>query len=140
MAGGRPTKYSKKILVQTIDYIENYQCYKHNAIPSIAGLALHLDLSRDTIYAWKDSVDEDGKLKHAEFSYIIEKLMSTQEQALMHGGLRGTFNPTISKLILSKHGYVDKQELTGNDGNPLEVRTWTTTIVDPESEGDEDAA
>ena len=42
-----------------------------------------------------------------------------QERFLVEGGVSGSYNPMISKLILTKHGYADKQEVTGADGKDL---------------------
>jgi hypothetical protein len=38
--------------------------------------------------------------------------------------VKGIYNATITKLMLSKHDYIDtnKQELTGKDGGPLEIQ------------------
>jgi hypothetical protein len=33
-----------------------------------------------------------------------------QERTLLNGGLGKDFNPVITKLVLGKHGYSDKQE------------------------------
>jgi hypothetical protein len=37
----------------------------------------------------------------------------------------------MAKLMLTKHGYSDKQELTGNEGGPIELDThWTIEVVE----------
>lgn len=109
MPVGRPTKYNEEILEKTRDYIENYADVG-DMIPSIAGLSVVLGVSRETIYDW--SKQEEKKA----FSDILQKLLSTQERVLFNNGLNGTFNSNICKLALGKHGYSDKQELTGADG------------------------
>lgn len=78
---------------------ERYKCN----LPSIEGLALHLEIHRSTVYDWQK--------KYPEFSDIIETLLQKQAQLLINSGLEGTYNPTISKVILTKHGYTDKQEI-----------------------------
>jgi len=93
------------------EYINGgYKSHGH-AIPSIAGLSLVLGVTRGTIREWAKNVDE--------FSTIVEQLLAKQEQELVSNGLAGTFNPSISKLILTKHGYSDKieQEISGNGIN-----------------------
>lgn len=109
----RPTDYSEEILTKTQDYLENYEQHG-DAIPSIAGLAIHLNLSRTTIYDWASQ--EDKK----EFSYILENILSQQEKTLISKGLKGEFNSSITKLALGKHGYTDKQDVT-SDGKPLSL-------------------
>lgn len=72
-------------------------------IPSIAGLACYLGVARETIYDWRD--------KDTEFSDIVKGILAMQERQLLNGGLSGDYNATISKLVLSKHGYTDKAEV-----------------------------
>lgn len=118
--GGRPSKYTRALLDTTVDYLTNWKAQGHK-VPSIAGLAQLLDCDRETIHRW--SKDETKP----EFSNIINKLMSYQELALVDNGLDGTYNPTVTKLMLSKHGYSDsdnKQGVTVNvviNDKPVEV-------------------
>ena len=83
-------------------------------LPSVAGLAGYLKVGRNTIYDWASQEDK------TEFSNIIELILSEQEQRLTSNGISGEYNSVIAKLLMTKHGYSDKQELTGKDGNPLE--------------------
>jgi hypothetical protein len=50
---------------------------------------------------------------------------------LIDGGLIGDFNPTITKLMLTKHGYSDKQEVDNksSDGSMTPKVTLTTEQV-----------
>jgi hypothetical protein len=73
-------------------------------IPSIEWLANHLELHRDTIHQWEK---EEGK---EDFSDILRELRNEQAKRLINNGLSGAYNPTIAKLILSKHWYVEKTE------------------------------
>jgi len=135
---GRPPKYNKETSVEAVRlYMEScgdkYQecnvytvdgevsldenqkprtkTEKKVTLPSIAGLAIFMGISRDTVYDWKG--------KYPDFSDIIEELLTMQERFLVEGGVSGSYNPMISKLILTKHGYADKQEVTGADGKDL---------------------
>ena len=129
--GGRPTKYSPKMLAAAREYIsacedqdvqavkqaneeKGYEMYENKLkvnLPTIEGLATHLDVNRDTLYAWAK--------EEAEFSDILEALKEKQAGRLINNGLSGDYNPTITKLFLSKHGYVDKTEHTGEGGGPI---------------------
>ena len=100
---GRPTDYSDIILASSNEYLEDYE-ELGDAIPSIAGLAIHLKLSRTTLYDWAKHDDKK------EFSYILDDILSKQENVLMNKGLLGEFNSNITKLALGKHGYSDKQD------------------------------
>lgn len=104
----RPTDYTPKLLKKA----REYEAMEHETIPSIAGLSLYLDISRETCHVW--AKDEDKP----EFSDIYRRIMAKQENTLVNKGLNGTFNPTITKLILTKHGYTDKQDVT-TDGKAL---------------------
>ena len=104
-AGGRPTKYTPELLEECRQYLKDY-----NTLPSIAGLAVRLDVARETLQAW--ARDEDKP----EFSHIYTKLMAMQEDELIRNGLMGHFNASITKMILTKHGYSDKVDATSSDG------------------------
>lgn len=110
MAGGRPTDYTPELLEKARGYLDSLREDTYDEVsktwdvdmPSIVGLAGYIGVARDTIHAWvKDEKD-------AEFSDIIKQISEKQEQCLTKGGVGGRYNPTISKLILGKHGYHDK--------------------------------
>jgi hypothetical protein len=109
----RPTKQTPEIIEAAKAYLDNYEG-AGDAIPSIAGLAVALKVSRSTLYLWAEDKD-------SEFSDISSELFAKQEQTLLSKGLTGDFNSTITKLILTKHNYSDKQELSGADGGPVQV-------------------
>ncbi len=112
MAKGRPSAYNKTMLITADEYINGG--YKDNGqvIPTAAGLAIHLDVAKSTIYKWCED-------KSHPFSDMLAKCNETQEMKLINGGLEGTYNSTISKLILAKHDYSDKAEITGENGKDL---------------------
>lgn len=111
---GRPSKYSKKLLDKANDYLKNWE-KKGNEIPSNCSLCLHLGITRDCIQKWKNDPDKP------EFLYILAQISMIQETTLVNKGLNSDFNSNICKLMLTKHGYSDKQEMTGTEGGPLEV-------------------
>jgi len=113
MAGGRPTKYNKQMLDKARDYIQNHALYG-DVVPVVAGLAVELGVNKTTLYEWAT--------QHLEFSHTLQALQETQERKLTSGGLSSTFQPTIAKLMLANHGYHDKQELTGADGESLKIK------------------
>ena len=98
----RPTKWTKEIEEKAYNYIRTYEQYGH-MIPSIEGLAMVLDLHRDTLYEW-------AKDEKKEFSDILGKLLQAQSFWLVQNGLNNTFNSAITKLVLGKHGYHDKMD------------------------------
>ena len=133
--GGRPTKYTKditekaeKYLSECIDTTEQvvtgesgkFTSYKEKIkvnLPTIEGLAVYLEVHRDTLYEWEK--------EHDEFSDIIERLRGSQIKSLINNGLSGDYNPTIAKVLLSKHGYSEKQEIQHSG----EIKTITGMVV-----------
>lgn len=126
MAGGRPTKYTEELLEKAKEYLKRWKALDQ-VIPSNEGLAVHLGISRQTVQEWANDEEKE------EFSYILNKIQGTQAQLLMNKGLSGDFTSTISKLILTKHGYHDKvdQEHSGPGGKPIEVKAIERKIIDP---------
>ena len=120
MAGGRPTVYSKEMLEKTKAYLTEWDKGDNpDVIPSIEGLAFHLDISRTTIYDW--AKQEEKK----EFSYTLDKINELQKRILLNKGLSSEFNSNITKLALGNHGMSEKNqtELSGPDGGPIEATT-----------------
>lgn len=110
MTTGRPSKLTDALIEQAGRYASKEYLSQGEVIPTIEGLAVYLDVSRSTVYKWKG--------ENQEFSDILESLMARQAKELFSNGLTGDFNPTITKLILTKHGYSDRieQDVTSSDG------------------------
>lgn len=100
--GGRPSKYTPEILDLSYQYLTTLP--EDEVVHSIEGLSDYLNVSRETIYNWME--DEDK----SEFFDIVKKVLSKQAKALANKGLKGEFNASITKLMLTKHGYSDKVE------------------------------
>jgi hypothetical protein len=121
----RPSEYDPSVLDVAEDYINNFKDKYEDAIPSAAGLACVLGISKSTLYLWKDA--------HPELSDTLSRLQSSQERQAINNGITGVFNPTITKLVLANHGYHDKvdQELTGANGGAVKVEGWVLEGVKP---------
>lgn len=104
MPGGRPTKYNQEVVDKAWDYINGEWQDGDSVIPSLVGMCRYLKRGKSTLYDW-------AKDPEKEFSDIVEALNELQEEILANSGLAGTFNPTITKLIMGKHGYSDRQEV-----------------------------
>ena len=120
---GRPTKLTDELLAKAEDYVANYESYG-DPVPTVVGLALEIGVSRSTCYLW---AQEDER-----FSDIFTRVEETQERGLVRGGLEGKYNPAITKMMLTKHGYSDKveQDLTSSDGSMSPTRIEITAPDD----------
>lgn len=112
MPAGRPTLYTPELVNRARGYLTSYQDMG-DKVPSVAALACVLGVTRETCHAWANDPEK------AEFSHILKELMQRQERALLNGGLGGDFNATITKMMLTKHGYSDRVENdhTSSDGS-----------------------
>lgn len=137
-AGGRPLEYSEEILKKAWEYLEScvdeekqtvkqssekYEMFDNKLkvkIPTKGGLARYLDVARETLYDWAR--------KYPEFSDVMEAVGAEQEERLINNGLSGDYNPTIAKVLLSKHGYREGIDTDMTSvGKPLD--TGITTII-----------
>ena len=107
-AGGRPSDYGDDVLNKSFEYLHGGFKDAGDVVPSVAGLACYLGKSRRVMYTWADA--------HAEFMHMLDEITTAQERMLVNGGLLNAYNPTISKLMMAKHGYSDKieQDVTSN--------------------------
>jgi hypothetical protein len=112
MPSGRLTDYCPEIVEKAWKYVDGGWIEAGDKVPSVAGLACEIGIHRETCYDWARDKDK-------VFSDILKALAQKQERTLLNNGLDGTFNPPITKMMLSKHGYSDKIEtdLTSSDGS-----------------------
>lgn len=124
---GRPTVITDELLNKAEKYIfDDGFILAHDVVPSVAGLACFLGIGRRTIYDHQD-----------EFSHILEAIEQKQEKMLINHGLLGEFNGTITKLMMTKHGYSDKQEVDNksSDGS-MATKPPVFNIIGVKPKGD----
>jgi len=97
---GRPTKYSPEMQAQAEEYLETYADLG-DVVPTFVGLAIHLDVATKTIYNWATE-------ENPNFLRIFTRVEQMQHRGLVNGGLSGGFNPAITKMMMTKHGYDEK--------------------------------
>jgi len=104
---GRPSKYCPEIVDAAAAYLEQFE-EETDEVPSVVGLALHLEISSETLYNWSKDTNKP------EFFGIVQRVLDLQHNILLKNGLNGQYNASIAKLMLTKHGYSDKQEVDQN--------------------------
>lgn len=121
---GRPSELAD-CLVKAKEYLlGGYETFG-DVVPSVAGLACYLGKSREAMY-------EYGR-NNKDFSDTLESIKTMQENKLINKGLTGEFNATITKLMLSNHGYSEKQEIDhqSSDGT-MSPKPTKIELVAPE--------
>lgn len=114
--GGRPFKFTDpdKLDMQIEDFFD--WCYKNNKIPTVTGLAVHLDTDRITLLHYENSLDDPSydKLDYDVKVRLInsikrakQRVESEYEQALF------SKNSAVGAIFTLKNNYkwVDKQEV-----------------------------
>ena len=96
-----------QVVKQSSDKYEMYDNKLKVKLPTKGGLAVYLGVARETLYDWASKYDE--------FSDIMEELGAIQEERLINNGISGDYNPTIAKVLLTKHGYREGIDQTTND-------------------------
>ena len=93
-----------------------------NPFPTLARFATKVGVSRDTLHEWANAKDENGELKHPEFSDAYKRAKDYQEALLVEGAIGGMYQANFS-IFTAKNvlGWRDKmeQEITGAEGAPL---------------------
>ena len=124
MTAGAPTKYRKEYVEKAKEYIETYE-ELGDKIPSIEGFADFIEVGRKTIYNWCKLNEDNKRIASEEFLHTLARLEARQGKILQNKGLDGTFNATITKLMLSaNHGMREKSDITSDD-KPIEGNTIT---------------
>lgn len=103
MPAGRPTKYSAEIQQAADDYVAGGHLGCDDPVPSVAGLACHLGVNKQTLYNWADETPE--------FFDTLEACKERQEKLALMGGLTNEFNASIVKLLLANHGYTERRAI-----------------------------
>ena len=116
---GRPSLLTPELKARAAEYLERFN-EQGDVIPSTAGLACWLGISKASVYNYGD--------QDAEFLATLDAIQAKQEALTLNNGMNGVFNSTIAKLVLANHGYSDKvqQDNVSSDGS---MTPLPTTIV-----------
>ncbi len=111
---------TKEELVEKIeDYFNDRQVLKETkesvifAPKTKVGLAVHLGISMQTLNEWE---------KDKDFGEIVSNAKQRCEMDILNHSLIGTYTPSVSMFLLkNQHGYVDKQEITSDNIQRIEI-------------------
>lgn len=85
------------------EYLQTFKDHG-DVVPTAAGLALAIGVSRKTVFNWVNA-NREGMAE------LYETLLATQERILVNRGLTGEFNQGVTKMMLSNNfGYSDRQQ------------------------------
>ncbi|HJE62537.1 MAG TPA: DNA-packaging protein [Alcaligenes faecalis] len=112
--GGRPTKLTLKTIKAAEEYIAGFEPFDPDdkRLPKREDLALHLGIGRTTLYEW--TRDENTP---ARFLNVLDRLDMMQASRLIDRGLDGTYNATITRMLLGKVGYEEKSIVDHRSGD-----------------------
>jgi hypothetical protein len=96
---GRPSLLTPELIAKAREYLFGYE-EQGDVIPSVAGLACWLGVSKASVYNYGE--------QNPEFLGTLDAIQAKQEAVTLNRGMTGDFNSTIAKLVLSNHGYSDK--------------------------------
>jgi len=119
----RPTDYNQELIEKAQEYIVDCPDVVH----SVVGLCLYVGIAKSTCHRWV----EEG---NTEFKDIVDTVSALQEQKLVSNGLTNDFNSSITKLMLTKHGYTDKVETDVTSGGK-QLNTWVVNPVTTSKDG-----
>lgn len=118
MVMGCPSKYTPEIVEKARYYLENWKL-TGDVIPMKGALAMEMGISRDTLNEWAKHEDK------GDISDIVNKVSVLQRRELCNRGLDGAHNAMITKLMLCKHGVVEKTESKDQVTTDVTLR-WKT--------------
>jgi len=129
MAGGRPTIWSEEVEAKAWEYIQGGWQSQGDAVPMVVGLCLYIDRSQTVIYEWAKHEDK-------QFQDIVKAIGESQQVELFNKSLKGEYNASMAKLMLTKHGYSDKVDSDVTSGGKPIANEWHIHPVSAVKDGD----
>lgn len=127
--GGRKTQLTPELIETTRAFVDDgWRDQPNKAFPSLQGLALHLGVHTTTVHMWRRLNPAEQPLT-VDFADLCERLLQIQHEICIGEAMLNRYNANIAKLLLGKHGYTDKQELSGPDGQAIETKS--TVNINP---------
>ena len=128
MAGGRPTAWSEELEVKAWEYVDGGWIEAGHAVPMVVGLCSFIERSSSVVYQWE-------KDENKQFMDILKAIKEKQCLELFNKSLTGDYNATMSKLMLTKHGYSDKLDSDVTSGGKPIKNDWHIHPVTANKDG-----
>jgi len=129
MPASPPSKYTSGRLAKARAYLKKLP--EGDVVHSIVGMAIAMGVCEETLFAWEKDPEKTEIIRY------LKEVRNLQKTELLNRGLSGSYNPTIAKLMLTKHGYSDKVDTTqaGPDGGPVqhEIKAIVSDMSDEEA-------
>ncbi len=109
---------TEEFVAKAARYLDIYEDELGDTTPSIVGLARYMGVRKNRLYLYK--TEQKGPVELCrKMAEIMGQIVDEQERKLINNGLTGNYNQTITKLMLSKHGYSDAQRVdhSSTDGS-----------------------
>lgn len=105
----KPSKYTPELIAKAKKYLTKWEDLG-DVIPMLCSMAEYLDISLSTLYSWEKEAKEGDESK-AEILEVCARVRQAQEKVLINKGLSRVSDASLSKLLLMKHGYSDRQDV-----------------------------
>lgn len=125
---GRPTSWSKELEEKAWEYAGGAWREEGHAVPMVVGLCAFIERSSSVVYEWEKHEDK-------QFMDILKAIKDAQLLELFNKSLKGDYNPTMSKLMLTKHGYSDKMDSDITSGGKPVKNEWHIHPVTANKDG-----
>lgn len=113
-----------------VDGVSGKTVIKLSRPPTVEGMALHLGINRDTLYAYKNGeYPSEDKDTQKRVSGIITRAIERMTQDTLEGAMVGRYDARIAGLVLGHRGYSTKAEIAHSGGIEVKLTGATTEQV-----------
>jgi hypothetical protein len=101
---GAPTRYTPELIEKAKEYIERWE-ELGDPVPMLCGMYVHCGIHKGLGSKWR------GDAEKVEFHELCARVEVQQERELLRKGLIRSTDSSLTKLMLMRHGYTDRQEI-----------------------------
>ena len=128
-----PTKYTPELLEKAQEYLDTWE-ELGDAVPMLVGMSIHCGITEKTRMKYEK--------EHEAMGIVCAGVREAQQQVLINKGLTKIHDNSLTKLMLMKHGFTDKQtvDMKSSDGSmspTKEALDAAREAIDAEFGGDE---